>query len=84
MDQPIVSIDDLAWIQQSAPLPLLVKRIVTAEDARLAVGTGIDRIVVSNHGGRRLVGTPAALDALVEVAEAVEVELRWLSRGAAR
>jgi isopentenyl diphosphate isomerase/L-lactate dehydrogenase-like FMN-dependent dehydrogenase len=69
---PTISWDDLAWIRDSAPLPLLIKGILTADDARRAVDAGAEGIVVSNHGGRQLDGTPAALDALVEVAEAVE------------
>src|SRR5438270_168903 len=42
--------DDLAWIRSLAPLPLVLKGIVTAEDTRLAVEAGVDGIVVSNHG----------------------------------
>jgi 4-hydroxymandelate oxidase len=52
-------------------LPLVVKGILTAEDAHLAVQHGAKAIVVSNHGGRQLDGTPAALDALPEVVGAV-------------
>ena len=42
------------WIREHAPVPLLVKGIMTAEDARIAVDQGADGIVVSNHGGRQL------------------------------
>lgn len=63
--------DDLAWIRSLAPLPLVLKGIVTAEDARLAVEAGVDGIIVSNHGGRQLDGAPATLDALPEVVDAV-------------
>ena len=62
---------DLPWLRSLAPLPLVLKGIVTAEDARLAVEAGVDGIVVSNHGGRQLDGAPATLDALPEVVEAV-------------
>jgi len=62
---------DLEWIASDGGLPLGVKGIVTAEDARLAVEHGAAAIVVSNHGGRQLDGAPAALDALPEVVEAV-------------
>ncbi|TMK80670.1 MAG: alpha-hydroxy-acid oxidizing protein [Actinobacteria bacterium] len=62
---------DLPWLRSLAPLPLVLKGIVTAEDARLAVAAGVDGIVVSNHGGRQLDGAPATLDALPEVVEAV-------------
>ena len=54
-----------------SPLPLLVKGILTAEDAALAVKAGAEGVVVSNHGGRQLDGVAASLDALPEVAAAV-------------
>jgi 4-hydroxymandelate oxidase len=81
---PSITWDDLAWIRESAPLPLLIKGILTAEDARLAVDRGVDGIVVSNHGGRQLDGAPAALDALVEVVEAVERRVEVLMDGGIR
>jgi 4-hydroxymandelate oxidase len=68
---PAISWDDLGWIREVAPVPLLIKGILTAEDARLALEHGVEGIVVSNHGGRQLDGSPAALDALVEVVDAV-------------
>jgi isopentenyl diphosphate isomerase/L-lactate dehydrogenase-like FMN-dependent dehydrogenase len=49
----------------------VLKGVVTAEDAQLAVGHGAAAVVVSNHGGRQLDGAPATLDALPEVAEAI-------------
>ena len=64
--------DDLGWVRDRAnDLPLLVKGILTAEDAELAVAAGVDGIVVSNHGGRQLDGSPAGLTVLPEVVEAV-------------
>jgi isopentenyl diphosphate isomerase/L-lactate dehydrogenase-like FMN-dependent dehydrogenase len=63
--------DDLAWIRERAPLPLLVKGILTAEDAVLAMKHGADGIVVSNHGGRQLDGVAAGITALPEVVQAV-------------
>jgi isopentenyl diphosphate isomerase/L-lactate dehydrogenase-like FMN-dependent dehydrogenase len=62
---------DLPWVRSLSPLPLVLKGIVTAEDARLAVEAGVDAIIVSNHGGRQLDGAPASIDALPEVVEAV-------------
>jgi 4-hydroxymandelate oxidase len=62
---------DLEWLRSLSPLPLLLKGILTGEDARRAVDAGVDGIVVSNHGGRQLDGAPATLDALPEVVEAV-------------
>ncbi|HEU5229697.1 MAG TPA: alpha-hydroxy acid oxidase, partial [Ktedonobacteraceae bacterium] len=53
-------------------LPIILKGILTAEDAVLAVEHGIEGIVVSNHGGRQLDSVAASIDALPEVVEAVE------------
>jgi lactate 2-monooxygenase len=62
---------DLAWLRERTELPILVKGVLTAEDARIALEHGVDGLVVSNHGGRQVDGSVAALDALVEVREAV-------------
>jgi isopentenyl diphosphate isomerase/L-lactate dehydrogenase-like FMN-dependent dehydrogenase len=62
---------DLEWLREACPLPLVVKGILTAEDALLAVEHGAAAVVVSNHGGRQLDNVPASLDALPEVVEAV-------------
>jgi isopentenyl diphosphate isomerase/L-lactate dehydrogenase-like FMN-dependent dehydrogenase len=66
-----VSWRDLEWIASEADLPVVLKGVVTAEDAKLAVEHGAAAVVVSNHGGRQLDGVPATLDALPEVAEAI-------------
>lgn len=63
---------DLEWIAGEGELPVVLKGVVTAEDARLALEHGAAAIVVSNHGGRQLDGAAATLDALPEVAEAVD------------
>ena len=62
---------DLEWLRAECPLPLVLKGILTAEDATLACEHSAAGIVVSNHGGRQLDGVPATLDALPEVVEAV-------------
>ena len=62
---------DLAWLRDRTELPILVKGVLTAEDARIALEHGVDGIVVSNHGGRQVDGAVAALDAIVEVRDAV-------------
>jgi 4-hydroxymandelate oxidase len=62
---------DLAWLRALTPLPLVLKGILTAEDARLAVEHGVAGIVVSNHGGRQLDGVLPTIEALPEVVEAV-------------
>lgn len=68
---PSVSWRDLEWIASEGRLPVVLKGVVTAEDAETAVEHGAAAIVVSNHGGRQLDGVPATLDALPEVVEAV-------------
>jgi len=62
---------DLDWLRGQTTLPILVKGVLTADDAREALAHGVDGIVVSNHGGRQVDGAVAALDALVEVREAL-------------
>ena len=63
--------DDLDWLRALSPLPIVLKGVMTAEDATLAAEAGVDALVVSNHGGRQLDGAAAALDVLPEVVEAV-------------
>ena len=65
---------DLEWLRARTELPILVKGVLTAEDARLALEHGVDGIVVSNHGGRQVDGAIASLDALVEVRDEVGPE----------
>ena len=62
---------DLARLREWTSLPVLLKGILRADDARLALEHGVDGIVVSNHGGRQVDGAVAALDALAEVRDAV-------------
>ena len=76
--------DDLAWLRELTSLPLLVKGVLTAEDARRALDAGVDGIVVSNHGGRQVDGAVASLDALVEVRDAVGPEAVVLVDGGIR
>jgi lactate 2-monooxygenase len=76
--------DDLAWLRGRTPLPLLVKGVLTAEDARRALDAGVDGIVVSNHGGRQVDGAVASLDALVEVRGAVGADPAVLMDGGIR
>jgi 4-hydroxymandelate oxidase len=77
--------DDLTWIRSLVPdLPVLVKGVLTAEDARLAVEHGADGIVVSNHGGRQLDRSAAGIDALPEVVEAVADRIPVLMDGGIR
>lgn len=63
--------DDLDWLRGQTSLPILVKGVLTADDAERALQHGVDGIVVSNHGGRQVDGAVAALDALVEIRDAM-------------
>ncbi|MDP8911183.1 MAG: alpha-hydroxy-acid oxidizing protein [Actinomycetota bacterium] len=75
---------DLDWLRSVCDLPLVVKGVLTAEDALLAVEHGAEGVVVSNHGGRQLDGVSASLDALPEVAEAVADRAEVLFDGGVR
>jgi len=82
---PSIAWDDLEWIREDAPgLPVLIKGILTGEDARLAARHGCEGVVVSNHGGRQLDGSPASLDALPGVVDAVEGHCEVLLDGGVR
>jgi lactate 2-monooxygenase len=63
--------DDLDWLRGQTTLPILVKGVLTAGDAGEALAHGVDGVIVSNHGGRQVDGSVAALDALVEVRDAL-------------
>ena len=76
--------DDLAWIRSLAPLPLVLKGVIAAEDAQLAVEAGVDAIVVSNHGGRQLDGTLPSVEALPDVVAAVDGRLEVYVDGGVR
>jgi L-lactate dehydrogenase (cytochrome) len=76
--------DDLDWLRDLTDLPLVVKGVLTGEDATLALEHGADGISVSNHGGRQVDGAVAALDALVEVREALGPEVCVLMDGGIR
>jgi isopentenyl diphosphate isomerase/L-lactate dehydrogenase-like FMN-dependent dehydrogenase len=63
---------DVEMLAEISDLPVVVKGVLTPEDARMALDHGAGAIVVSNHGGRQLDGVPATLDALPDVVEAVD------------
>jgi len=75
---------DLAWLREITALPLVVKGILTAEDARLAVEHGAAGVIVSNHGGRQLDGAVPSLVALPEVVAAVAGRCPVLVDGSVR
>ncbi|MEA2155490.1 MAG: 4-hydroxymandelate oxidase [Solirubrobacteraceae bacterium] len=75
---------DVAWVRAASGLPVLVKGVLTAEDAVLALDAGADGIVVSNHGGRQLDGCVPTAVALPEVVEAVRGHVPVLVDGGIR
>ena len=66
---------DLAWLREHTRLPILLKGILSAEDARLATEHNVAGIIVSNHGGRQVDGAVAAIDALPEVVKVAKGRL---------
>lgn len=68
---PALSWDHLATLRNRTRLPIVIKGILHPDDARRALDLGVDALMVSNHGGRQVDGSVAALDALVEVRSAV-------------
>jgi lactate 2-monooxygenase len=76
--------DDLVYLRELTKLPILVKGVLTGEDAVRALAAGVDGIVVSNHGGRQVDGAVASLDALEEVRAAVGPEATLLMDGGIR
>ena len=76
--------EDIAWIREHWDGPIVVKGILTAQDARRAVSEGVDAIVVSNHGGNVLDGSVATLRVLPEVVDAVGDEIEVLMDGGVR
>jgi len=67
-----VTWEDLRWMREIWPGPIVIKGVLTGEDALKAVDHGAAAIVVSNHGGRQLDGVSATLKALPEIVSAVE------------
>lgn len=66
-----LSWDDIEWIKQRWGGPLILKGILDIEDAKLAVKSGADAIIVSNHGGRQLDGARSSISVLPEIVDAV-------------
>jgi len=79
-----VTWSDLAWIRELWRGPIVVKGVLTGEDARHAIDEGAAAVVVSNHGGRQLDCVPASLRALPEVVKAVNGQVEVLMDGGIR
>jgi isopentenyl diphosphate isomerase/L-lactate dehydrogenase-like FMN-dependent dehydrogenase len=80
----VVTWADLRWIREIWQGPLVVKGVLTAEDAQRSLDEGAAGVVVSNHGGRQLDGVSASLRALPEVVKAVGVRAEVLMDGGVR
>lgn len=78
------TVQEIKEIVDSTKLPFILKGIMTADEAELAVKAGVDAIVVSNHGGRVLDQTPGIADVLPEIAEAVKGKVTILADGGVR
>lgn len=76
--------EDLRWIRDVWQGPLIVKGVITGDDARRAVDAGASAVVVSNHGGRQLDTVPASLRALPEIVSSVNGQIEVLMDGGIR
>lgn len=81
---PALTWQDIDWLKSITTLPIILKGIGCAEDAKLAVECGVDGIIVSNHGGRQLDTVRSTIRVLPEVVEAVEDRLPVLIDGGIR
>jgi isopentenyl diphosphate isomerase/L-lactate dehydrogenase-like FMN-dependent dehydrogenase len=80
----VVTWDDLRWLRKMWLAPIVVKGVLTGDDARRAIDEGADGVVVSNHGGRQLDGVAASLRALPEIVAAVNGRAEVLMDGGIR
>lgn len=81
---PRLSWDDVAWIRSQWDGPVILKGIQSVADAKIAASEGLDAIALSNHGGRQLDSSPAIIDLVEPVAEAVGGQLEIYCDGGVR
>jgi 4-hydroxymandelate oxidase len=81
---PALCWDDLSWLRSITRLPVVIKGLVRGDDAARAVAAGAHGVVVSNHGGRQLDTSPATIDVLPRIAEAVAGRAEILVDGGVR
>ncbi|MGH9255509.1 MAG: alpha-hydroxy acid oxidase [Vicinamibacterales bacterium] len=84
LEQTTVTWKDFGWIREAWSGPILVKGVLTGEDARRAVDAGVAGIIVSNHGARQLDGVSATLRALPEIVAAAKGRVEVLVDGGIR
>jgi len=79
---PTLSWADVEWVKKRWGGKLILKGILDVADARLAVDSGADALIVSNHGGRQLDGAPSSISALPAIADAVGSRIEvWMDGG---
>jgi L-lactate dehydrogenase (cytochrome) len=79
---PQLNWGDVEWIKKRWGGKLILKGIMDAEDAKLAVDSGADALIVSNHGGRQLDGAPSSIEALPAIVDAVGSRMEvWMDGG---
>ncbi|XP_066600104.1 2-Hydroxyacid oxidase 1 [Prorops nasuta] len=79
-----LSWSDINWLKSVTKLPLILKGILTAEDALLSVEHGANGIIVSNHGARQIDGVPATIEVLPEIVKAVQGKIEVYMDGGIR
>src|SRR6202050_4987060 len=75
---------DVEWVRSRWPGKLILKGVLDAEDAQLALAAGADAVVVSNHGGRQLDGAPSSISVLPEIVAAIDGRCEVLFDGGIR
>lgn len=81
---PSLSWSDIEWLRKEWDRPILIKGILDKEDAKAALGSGVDGIIVSNHGGRQLDGVPSTARALPAIVDEVANQMTVLVDGGVR
>ena len=81
---PAITWDDVDWLRSITSMPVLLKGVLAAADAEIALDHGVAGIIVSNHGGRQLDGVPAPAEVLPEIVEAVAGRVPVLVDGGVR
>jgi len=84
LSQSVVTWEDFRWLRELWPGPIVVKGVLTEDDARHAIDEGAAAIVVSNHGGRQLDGVSPSIRALPEIVAAVNNQVEVLMDGGIR
>ena len=84
LDDSVVTWQDFAWLREAWPGPIVVKGVLTGDDARRSIDVGAAGVIVSNHGGRQLDGVSATLRALPEIIKAVNGRAEVLMDGGVR